>query len=221
MAEGPTLTDRKEETMSTSITTAARAPEIESGPLEIGFATGECSLGTILVARTRRGVAPSCSATTLRPSRAISAAGFPRHWIRRDSETDTMLAAVTRLIESPGLELYLPLDPRGTPFQLEVWQALREYPRRHDRELLRGRAAHRGAGFGTCRGAGLRGQRAGGGDSVPSSGAGRRQRLGLSMGRRAKAGAPGARGAGVSAVVALPATAGAHGGLDPRPEGPR
>ena len=39
-----------------------------------------------------------------------------------------MLETVTRLIESPGLELYLPLDPRGTPFQLEVWQALREIP---------------------------------------------------------------------------------------------
>ena len=114
--------------MSTSLTPATPAPDTASGPLEIGFATGECSLGTILVARTSRGVCAILFGDDAAALARELGRRFPTAQVRRDSGTDTMLETVTRLIESPGLELYLPLDPRGTPFQLEVWQALREIP---------------------------------------------------------------------------------------------
>ena len=114
--------------MSLSLTRAARAPDTDSAPLEIGFATGECSLGTILVARTRRGVCSILLGDAVETLTRDLGRRFPTARVSRDAETDAMLEAVSRLIESPGLELYLPLDPRGTPFQLEVWQALREIP---------------------------------------------------------------------------------------------
>jgi len=38
------------------------------------------------------------------------------------------IARVVGLIEAPGVGLDLPLDIRGTAFQLRVWQALREIP---------------------------------------------------------------------------------------------
>ncbi len=114
--------------MSLSLTPVARAPDTDSGPLEIGFATGECSLGTILVARTSRGVCAILLGDDAETLTRDLGRRFPTARVRPDPEADTMLETVTRLIESPGLELYLPLDPRGTPFQLEVWQALREIP---------------------------------------------------------------------------------------------
>ncbi|MGL9733484.1 MAG: hypothetical protein ACR5LD_01780 [Symbiopectobacterium sp.] len=40
------------------------------------------------------------------------------------------MALVIRAIDSPGSHLTLPLDIRGTAFQLRVWQALRDIPRR-------------------------------------------------------------------------------------------
>src|SRR4029077_198768 len=35
---------------------------------------------------------------------------------------------MSRLIERPGLDSGLPLDQRGTPFELRVWSMLREIP---------------------------------------------------------------------------------------------
>jgi AraC family transcriptional regulator of adaptative response/methylated-DNA-[protein]-cysteine methyltransferase len=32
------------------------------------------------------------------------------------------------LLDAPGATLDVPLDPRGTPFQQRVWQALRDIP---------------------------------------------------------------------------------------------
>ena len=89
---------------------------------------------------------------------------------------------VVGFVEAPALGLDLPLDVRGTAFQQRVWQALREIPAGHDRELRRDRAAHRRAEVGARRGAGLRRQRAGGGDPVPSRGAQRRRLSGYRWG---------------------------------------
>ncbi len=96
---------------------------------EIRFAIGECSLGSILVARSERGVCaillgddPEALARDLQDK-------FPRAiLIGGDAGFEELVAKVVGLVEAPGLGLDLPLDVRGTAFQQRVWQALREIP---------------------------------------------------------------------------------------------
>ena len=96
---------------------------------EIRFAIGECSLGSILVAASERGVCailigddPDALARDLQDR-------FPRaHLIGGDSQFEQLVAKVVGFVEAPALGLDLPLDVRGTAFQQRVWQALREIP---------------------------------------------------------------------------------------------
>jgi AraC family transcriptional regulator, regulatory protein of adaptative response / methylated-DNA-[protein]-cysteine methyltransferase len=96
---------------------------------EIRFAVGECSLGSILVARSDLGVCaillgddPDALARDLQER-------FPRAvLIGGDAEFEQTVAKVVGFVEAPGLGLDLPLDVRGTAFQQRVWQALREIP---------------------------------------------------------------------------------------------
>ena len=96
---------------------------------EIRFAIGECSLGSILVAASERGVCailigddPDALARDLQDR-------FPRaHLIGGDSHFEQLVAKVVGFVETPALGLDLPLDVRGTAFQQRVWQALREIP---------------------------------------------------------------------------------------------
>ena len=96
---------------------------------EIRFAIGECSLGSILVAASDRGVCailigddPDALARDLQDR-------FPRaHLIGGDSQFEQLVAKVVGFVEAPALGLDLPLDVRGTAFQQRVWQALREIP---------------------------------------------------------------------------------------------
>ncbi|KRB40083.1 MAG: bifunctional DNA-binding transcriptional regulator/O6-methylguanine-DNA methyltransferase Ada [Pseudomonadota bacterium] len=95
----------------------------------IKFAIGECSLGSILVAATDKGVCaillgddPEALARDLqdRFSRA--------ELVGADAEFEALVAQVVGFVEQPGLGLDLPLDVRGTAFQQRVWRALREIP---------------------------------------------------------------------------------------------
>jgi AraC family transcriptional regulator, regulatory protein of adaptative response / methylated-DNA-[protein]-cysteine methyltransferase len=96
---------------------------------EIHFAVGECSLGSILVARSERGVCaillgddPDALARELQDR-------FPRATlIGGDAAFEDVVAKVVGLIEAPRLGFDLPLDVRGTAFQQRVWRALREIP---------------------------------------------------------------------------------------------
>ena len=96
---------------------------------ESRFAIGECSLGSILVAASERGVCailigddPDALARDLQDR-------FPRaHLIGGDSHFEQLVAKVVGFVEAPALGLDLPLDVRGTAFQQRVWQALREIP---------------------------------------------------------------------------------------------
>ena len=96
---------------------------------EIRFAIGECSLGSILVAASDRGVCailigddPDALARDLQDR-------FPRaHLIGGDLRFEQLVAKVVGFVEAPALGLDLPLDVRGTAFQQRVWQALREIP---------------------------------------------------------------------------------------------
>ena len=96
---------------------------------QIRFAVGQCSLGSILVASSDKGVVsiligdePETLLRDLqdrfRNARLIGA----------DREYEARVAQVVGLIEAPALGLDLPLDVRGTAFQQRVWRALRDIP---------------------------------------------------------------------------------------------
>ena len=116
--------------------TSSRQPRTDHGPRNptagteaVRFVIGRCSLGTLLAARSERGVCAiffGDDASTLigELRRRFPQAQDGRH---EDWATDT-LARVEALIEDPGAELGLPLDLRGTDFMLEVWHALRDIP---------------------------------------------------------------------------------------------
>jgi AraC family transcriptional regulator of adaptative response/methylated-DNA-[protein]-cysteine methyltransferase len=96
---------------------------------DIRFAVGESSLGAILVASSKKGVAsillgndPDALVRNLQDR-------FPRaNLIGADEEYEALVARVVGFVEAPGLGLDLPLDVRGTAFQRRVWQALQEIP---------------------------------------------------------------------------------------------
>jgi AraC family transcriptional regulator of adaptative response/methylated-DNA-[protein]-cysteine methyltransferase len=93
------------------------------------FAVGACSLGSILVATTDKGVCaillgddPEALVRNLQDR-------FPKaRLIGGDDDFEQWVAKVVGFIEAPALGLDLPLDVRGTAFQQRVWQALRAVP---------------------------------------------------------------------------------------------
>lgn len=95
----------------------------------IHFAIGECSLGSILVAKSDRGLVaillgddPDKLARDLQDR-------FPgADLVGDDHEFEQLVARVVGFVEAPRIGLDLPLDVRGTAFQKRVWQALREIP---------------------------------------------------------------------------------------------
>jgi AraC family transcriptional regulator of adaptative response/methylated-DNA-[protein]-cysteine methyltransferase len=95
----------------------------------IRFAVGECSLGSILVAATDKGVCaillgdePETLVDDLQDR-------FPEaKLIGGDRDFEQWVAKVVGFVEAPEFGLDLPLDVRGTAFQQRVWQALRKIP---------------------------------------------------------------------------------------------
>jgi AraC family transcriptional regulator of adaptative response/methylated-DNA-[protein]-cysteine methyltransferase len=95
----------------------------------IRFAVGECSLGSILVAATEKGVCaimlgddPDRLARDLQDQ-------FPKgDLIGGDKDFEQLVAKVVGFVEAPGQGLDLPMDVRGTAFQQRVWALLREIP---------------------------------------------------------------------------------------------
>ncbi|WP_181165752.1 bifunctional DNA-binding transcriptional regulator/O6-methylguanine-DNA methyltransferase Ada [Mesorhizobium sp. B2-4-12] len=96
---------------------------------DIRFAVGESSLGAILVASSKKGVAaillgddPDALVRDLQDR-------FPKaRLIGGDRDYEALVARVVGFVEAPALGLDLPLDVRGTAFQQRVWQALRDIP---------------------------------------------------------------------------------------------
>jgi AraC family transcriptional regulator of adaptative response/methylated-DNA-[protein]-cysteine methyltransferase len=97
--------------------------------LAIRFAIGECSLGSILVAATERGVCAILLGDDPEQLAHDLERRFPRaQLIGADAGFERLVAEVVGLVEQPRVGLELPLDVRGTAFQRRVWQALREIP---------------------------------------------------------------------------------------------
>lgn len=97
--------------------------------IEVRFATGQCSLGAILVAATDKGVCaialgddPEALVHDLRDR-------FPAaRLIENDSDFAATLSRVVALVDEPWTPVGLPLDIRGTAFQQRVWEILRAIP---------------------------------------------------------------------------------------------
>lgn len=96
---------------------------------DIRFAIGECSLGSILVAKSGRGICaillgndPDQLARELQDT-------FPQaNIIGSDKDFEELVAKVVGFVEAPAVGLDLPLDIRGTAFQQRVWKALQDIP---------------------------------------------------------------------------------------------
>jgi len=97
--------------------------------IEITFAIGECSLGTILVARSEKGVCAILMGDDPDALTRDLQDRFPRAKLTGcDAGFESLVAKVVGFVDAPALGLDLPLDIRGTAFQQRVWQALREIP---------------------------------------------------------------------------------------------
>ena len=92
----------------------------------ITYATGDSPLGRLLVAATEHGV---CSVKVGRDDVDLLRAllgEFPKARIVRGKRADRFLDALN--VRLNGQEVMLPVDVRGTDFQLRVWIALRSIP---------------------------------------------------------------------------------------------
>jgi len=95
----------------------------------IRFALGQCSLGAILVAATAKGVCAILLGDDADELLRDFQVRFRRaNLIGGDAEFERLVARVVGFVETPTLDLDLPLDVRGTAFQQRVWRALRAIP---------------------------------------------------------------------------------------------
>jgi len=96
---------------------------------EIKFAVGQTSLGAILVASTKKGVAAILLGDDPEQLVRNLQDRFPKaHLIGADCDYEAVVARVVGFVEEPRIGLNLPLDVRGTAFQERVWKALQEIP---------------------------------------------------------------------------------------------
>lgn len=95
----------------------------------IRFALGQCSLGSILVAATERGIcAISLGDDAEALLRDLADRFSHAHLVGADAAFEQLVARAVGLVEAPGENVDLPLDVRGTAFQQRVWEALRAVP---------------------------------------------------------------------------------------------
>ena len=119
-------------TNSTSIpkpTTPSVSIETGGAGEEIRFAVGRTSLGAILVASSAKGIAsillgddPAELVRNLQDRFAKA------RLIGADRDYESLVARLVSFVDTPGSDLNLPLDIRGTAFQRRVWQKLQEIP---------------------------------------------------------------------------------------------
>lgn len=95
----------------------------------IAYALGACSLGTVLVASTAKGI---CAILIGDDDEALVQdlhARFPNAALAAaDPGFAQTLARVIAFVDAPRAAFDLPLDVRGTVFQQRVWEALRRIP---------------------------------------------------------------------------------------------
>jgi AraC family transcriptional regulator, regulatory protein of adaptative response / methylated-DNA-[protein]-cysteine methyltransferase len=111
--------------------TPSEEPSVAAGRAneEIRFAIGQTSIGAILVASSEKGILSILLGDDRDALVRDLQARFPNAWlIVADRDYEEIVARVVGFVETPGGELNLPLDVRGTAFQRRVWQALQQIP---------------------------------------------------------------------------------------------
>ena len=95
----------------------------------VKFAIGESSLGSILVACGDQGVRAILLGDSHEELVRDLQAQLPETPLTGDDAVcRNYVSQVAAFIEAPRKDLDLPLDPRGTAFQLRVWQVVRAIP---------------------------------------------------------------------------------------------
>ena len=95
----------------------------------IRYGAGESSLGEFLAAASDRGLVMVAFADSGESAMNALRARVPDAELVEDGKgLRETIDGVARLIEHPEAEPTLPLDPRGSPFELRVWDALRRIP---------------------------------------------------------------------------------------------
>ena len=90
------------------------------------YATGECALGQVLVARSVKGICAILLGADHDELEAHLAARFPQATlVANEPVVHDDLAKVIRFVDRPAEGLHLALDMRGTPLQRRVWEKLR------------------------------------------------------------------------------------------------
>lgn len=97
--------------------------------ISIRFAVGECTLGSILVAATDKGICAILLGDDPEVLLHDLQNRFPKaDLVGGDAHFEQLVAKVVGFVEAPKFGLNLPLDLQGTAFQQRVWQALRDIP---------------------------------------------------------------------------------------------
>jgi AraC family transcriptional regulator of adaptative response/methylated-DNA-[protein]-cysteine methyltransferase len=96
---------------------------------ELKFAVGRTSLGAILVASSKKGVAAILLGND--PDKLVQSLldRFPKaKLVGTDRDYEIALTRAVGLVEAPAIGVDLPLDIQSTALQRRVWRALQEIP---------------------------------------------------------------------------------------------
>jgi AraC family transcriptional regulator, regulatory protein of adaptative response / methylated-DNA-[protein]-cysteine methyltransferase len=95
----------------------------------LSYATGECALGLVLIARSIDGVCAILIGADHDEVEADLAARFPQAMlVVNEAVVHDDLEKVIRFVDNPAAGLHLTLDMRGTPLHRRVWEKLRAIP---------------------------------------------------------------------------------------------
>lgn len=97
--------------------------------MQIIFTTSQSPLGVLLVARSAKGICMITTGKTIAEVEERVFDAFPAATVTRDDRSMRKLVrAVEDRISGRNLDADLPLDLRGTPFQLSVWKEMLAIP---------------------------------------------------------------------------------------------
>ena len=103
--------------------------ESDGAGLAIRATVARCWLGSMLIAATATGICAILLGDDPASLHRDLADRFPKaRMAGADAGLEQWAAKAVAFVEAPREGLAVPLDPRGTEFQLRVWQALCEIP---------------------------------------------------------------------------------------------
>ena len=116
--------------LSTRSHRISRAPDSRRERADvIHVAFARSAIGLVLVARSAAGLVAVLVGDDRDALRGELARRFPLgEFAGADAALDALAADVAALVDTPAKTLEVPLDMRGTPFQRDVWRALRAIP---------------------------------------------------------------------------------------------